>query len=1079
MEDDKVRQLAAIMFTDIVGYTALMQGDEEKAVNVRSRHRQIFQQQHELHQGKILQYYGDGTLSVFKSAILAAKCAIEIQLALKEMDPVPLRIGLHMGDIVFDQTEVYGDGVNYASRIESLSVAGAILLSKALNDELKNHKSISTTSLGHFELKNISLPVEVFAITNSGILVPEPTQLIGKQTSNSHVLLTKLHIARPGPQTVHRSELFEKLDKGLQAKLMLISAPAGFGKTTLVSDWITQQKIPSAWYSIDSSDNDVSAFLGYIITAIQGIRPDFGVKTMELLHSSKQGNHESIIRLVINEMILLPGHFLLALDDFHLIDNREVLEVFAYFIEHIPANVHVAVLTRADPILPLAKLRSRHQLVELRSADLSFSGHEIQFLFNKKLKLNLSTSDVEALVYKTEGWIAGLQLIAISLRDREDVTTFIQEFTGDNRYIMDYLIEEVLKIQTPEIREFLIQTSLLQQFSGPLCNAVLDRPDSQSVLEMLENNNMFIVSLDSDRKWYRYHHLFSDLLKQRLFLREKSVIQSIHNKAGEWFRQNKMLPLAIEHLLKTQDYGKAIELLTEITEQMWENGQHSSIIKYGDLLPEDIVKLYPEFSLFYAWVLVTAGQIQKAGPILVCAEELTRQRIGENETNTETLRYHKKLLGKIAVAIAYQHSFLGKPETILEYCRIALESLSENDPLWFSWGWYVVGKAELASSHLFESTEAFKKALIFGKKSGNIYLMTSIAINLGFNEGRLGHYKISYKRSADLLQFLKDSGYGNLVKTDWTFAVLYANMAAIQYFWADLEGASENIKIAYNLCIKESDITSKVLTLVVYSVVLHGQGDLAGAEIRMKELELIMQKNKVNPFQESMYLGWKAIFLTFQNDLEKARSFLEGHGVESGKTVTYVEEYRYFAFAILLIAEKKMDEALLLATQLYEMASAQSRIERMIEIKILLTVIFRAIGEKEKAISSLTDSLNFAAPEGILMSHLNYLDQINPLLQEIFKNQARGETDIPNSFINKLKTAIKNRETTPSSHFNLTTRDLEALKLMAENLSNQQIAERLFVSMNTVKTRLKNLYVKLEVDSRNKAVEKAKALRLI
>ncbi|MEO6287486.1 MAG: LuxR C-terminal-related transcriptional regulator [Dyadobacter sp.] len=1079
MEDEKVRQLAAIMFTDIVGYTALMQGDEEKAVNVRGRHRQIFQQQHELHQGKILQYYGDGTLSVFKSAILAAKCAIEIQLALQETDPVPLRIGLHMGDIVFDKTEVYGDGVNYASRIESLSVAGAILLSKSLNDELKNHKSISTTSLGHFELKNISLPVEVFAITNVGIAVPESAQLIGKQKTPSNVLLTKLHISPPSPQTVHRSELFEKLDKGLQAKLMLISAPAGFGKTTLVSDWIIQQRIPSAWYSIDSGDNDVSEFWGYIITAIQGIYPEFGENTMKLLRSSKQGNHESIVRLVINEMISLPKHFLLALDDFHLINNREVLELFTYFIEHISTNVHVAILTRADPNLPLAKLRSRHQLVELRSADLSFSTDEIQFLFNKKLKLKLSAADVESLVYKTEGWIAGLQLIAISLRDREDVTTFIQEFKGDNRYIMDYLMEEVLKIQTPEIREFLIQTSLLEQLSGSLCNAILDRPDSQSVLEMLENNNMFIVSLDSDRKWYRYHHLFSDLLKQRLFLKEKSVIQTIHNKAGEWFEQNKILPLAIEHVLKTQNYDKAIRLLTESTEQMWENGQHSSIIKYGDLLPEDIVKLYPEFSLFYAWVLVTAGQIQKAGPILTCAETITRQRIAENETNAEILHYHQKLLGKIAVAIAYQNSFLGKPKVILEYCRIAMENLSENDPLWFSWGWYVVGKAELANSHLFESTEAFKKALIFGKKSGNIYLMTSIAINLGFNEGRLGHYKTSYKRSADLLQFLKESGYGNLVKTDWTFAVLYANMAAIQYFWTDLEGAAENIKIAYNLCIKEADITSKVLALVVYSVVLHGQRDLIGAEIKMKELEVIMQKNKVNPFQESMYVGWKAIFLVFQNELEKARAFLEAHGVESGKTVSYVEEYRYFAFAILLIAEKKMDEAFLLVNQLYEMASTQSRIERMIEIKILLTVIFRATGEKEKAISSLTDSLNLAAPADILMSHLNYLDQINPLLQEVFKNQARGETDISNPFINKLKTAIEKRKTAPSNHFNLTTRDLEALKLMAENLSNQQIAEKLFISMNTVKTRLKNLFVKLEVDNRSKAVDKAREMRLI
>jgi LuxR family maltose regulon positive regulatory protein len=1091
MKDKKVRQLAAVMFADIVGYTALMQRDEQLASTVRKRHRAVFEQQHKVHQGKIVQYYGDGVLSVFKSAVEAVQCAIEIQRCLQEGEPVALRIGLHMGDIVFDKTEVYGDGVNVASRIESLGVAGAILLSGKLNDELKNQATISTTSLGHFALKNVADAVEVFAITNKGIKVPLSTELKGKpETENktnavlpivtmnsgkgNDVLLTKLHISPPGSQTVHRPELFEKLSTGLKTKLMLVSAPAGFGKTTLVSDWIIQQEIPTAWYSMDTSDNDAAEFLSYLITAIQGLYPQFGENALKLLHSPSQISQTAIVQLLINELLVLPTHFFLVLDDFHVIHNREVLNLLTYFIEHIPPNIHVVILTRADPLLPIAKLRSQHQLVELRAADLSFSANEIHFLFNRTLKLKLSLADVQSLAYKTEGWIAGLQLIAIALHGREDGSAFIQNFKGDNRYIMDYLIEEVLKIQTPEIKEFLLQTSLLKQLSGPLCDAVLDRPNSQTILEGLEKNNVFIISLDAERKWYRYHHLFADLLQQRLLLREKSAVMRLHTNASVWFEQNQLIPLAIEHRLQTQDYDKAIELLVEITEGMWENGQHASIMKYGALLPDELIKKNPGFSLFYAWVLITAGQIQKAAPFLASAEQLAMQNLAIGATTLD----QKKLIGKIAVALAYQHSLLGRPEVILAYCRTALENLSEEDPLWFSWGWYAVGTAQLANENLLESTEALKKALVFGKKSGNIYLITTIATTLAFNEGRLGRYKVSYQRSVDLLDFLKENGYASLVKTDWTFAVLFANMAAIQYFWADLDEAAENIKIAYNLCIHEADMTSKVLVLVVYAVVLHGQGDLAGAELKIKEMESIMQKHKVNPFRESMYIGIKATLLIIQNELEKARAFLELHGVETGKPISYAEEYRYMSLALLLMAEHKMDEAFRLLTQLYEMASAQNRIERMIETKVFLSMIYQATGEKQKALNSLTESLSYAAPDEILMYHLNYLEKINPLLQEVFKNQASAEAKLPLPFLDKLKRAIEKRKKLPTVAFNLTTREREALQLMAGNLTNQEIADTLFISLNTVKTRLKDLYLKLEVDSRSKAVEKAKQLRL-
>ena len=351
------------------------------------------------------------------------------------------------------------------------------------------------------------------------------------------MLLTKLHIPPVGNNIVHRSGLFEKLNTGLSRKLILVSAPAGFGKTTVVSDWIYQNKIPTAWFSLDNGDNDPADFLSYIISGIQSIHSVFGQNALKLLNSPNKPSVESIASLLINEILNINQNFLLVLDDFHLIKSNEVLKLVSYLLEHIPGNIHIVILTRSDPALSVSRLRSQHQLVELRSSDLSFSANDISVLFNKKLKLGLSIDDVYSLETKTEGWIAGLQLTALSMQGREDISGFIQDLKGDNRYIMDYLMEEVLKIQTDDIKEFLLQTSILEQMSAPLCNAVLNRNDSQLILETLEKNNMFVIPLDTERTWYRYHHLFADLLKQRLHLREKAAIIELHNKASEWFNE--------------------------------------------------------------------------------------------------------------------------------------------------------------------------------------------------------------------------------------------------------------------------------------------------------------------------------------------------------------------------------------------------------------------------------------------------------------------------------------------------------------------------------------------------------------
>ena len=895
------------------------------------------------------------------------------------------------------------------------------------------------------------------------------------------MLLTKLYIPPAGNNIVHRSGLFETLNTGLSRKLILVSAPAGFGKTTVVSDWIDQNKIPAAWISLDNGDNDPVDFLSYIISGIQSIHTTFGQGVLKLLNSPNTPSCESIASLLINEILNINQNFFLVFDDFHLIKSDEVLKLVTYLLEHIPGNIHIVILTRSDPAISVSRLRSQHQLVELRSSDLSFSANDISVLFNKKLKLGLTIDDVYSLETKTEGWIAGLQLTALSMQGHEDIPQFIQDLKGDNRYIMDYLMEEVLKIQTDEIKEFLLQTSILEQLSAPLCNAVLNRNDSQQILEMLEKNNMFVIPLDDERNWYRYHHLFADLLKQRLHLRGKADIVELHNKAIEWLKDNSMPLLAIEHAIETENFEKSLLFLGEIVETMWKNGQHAAIMKYGHLLPDELIKKNADFCLYYAWILIIAGQIQKAEPLLQSAEIITMQVINDKKSLKEYIHYNKKLLGKISVAFAYLYSIAVDTEKTFSYGKAAMENLSEDDPLWFSWGWYSIGMAEMSRENFKESIKAFENALVYGKKSGNIYLISTIASRLSPIEARMGLYSSSYKKCSDLITFMKESGYSQITKSECTYAGVYSMMSGIESMRLDFDEALENIKIAYDLCKKESNNTIKVHVLMVYALALYGRGDVAGVKKMINEADNILKQNIVFPTTMSIYISMKGFMLIEQNEFEKANHFFKGNGLEFDKKISYSYEHGYIDFARLLIIEMKFREAEIILSKLLKMAQAANRIERIIETKVIYAILNKTTGDKEKAIKNLIEALEDAACENILMSFVLFHSDISDLLKEVYKIQATTKTRIPKELIDKLKLVLERREKfiKTNSESLLSDRELDTIKLIAEDFSNQEIADKLFISLNTAKTHVKNIFLKLAVDSRVQAVNKAKELGII
>ncbi|MFC2151826.1 LuxR C-terminal-related transcriptional regulator [Bacteroidota bacterium] len=895
------------------------------------------------------------------------------------------------------------------------------------------------------------------------------------------MLLTKLHIPTPSKNLVHRSSLFDKLNAGLNRKLILVSAPAGFGKTSVVSDWINQKSIPAAWYSIDHNDNELVDFLSYIIMAIQGIQKDFGHSALELLNSPNQTSPESIVNLLINDTLSIEKDFCLVLDDFHLINIIAISNIVAYLVEHIPENAHVIIVTRSDPVLPLAKLRSQNQLVELRSSDLSFSTNDIYELFNKKLKIKLSGEEISALESKTEGWIAGLQLTALSIRGRENISDFIHNLKGDNRYIMDYLIEEVLKIQSEETKEFLLQTSILEQFSTLLCNAVLNRNDSHIILEELEKNNMFIIPLDNERLWYRYHHLFANLLKQRLQFKGQAKIEELHNNACDWFEQNNMYNYAIEHALKINNFEKAVQMLGETAEYLWETGHHSAIIKYGDLIPDEIIKKNIEFCLYYSWILISTGKIQKAEPFLHSAEENANRIINSKDSSEKDIEHHKKLRGKIAVAFALMYVNEMRSEEIIKYCKTAMDNLTDEDPLWYGWAWYSKARAEMVWENTKEVPEALNIALEYAKKSCNLYLISLIAIRIAYNNQRMGFFKSAFKTCSDLLEYMKESGYSQIAKAEWTFAGVFSMMAFVQYIWADFEGAAQSAKIAYDLSKNEANLSHKLLALLVKSSVLQGHGDSVGALEVSNELELIIKQNKGFPFFTPAFVSLKIEILSELDQIDMAEDFIKEYGLGIKEQKTDLNEFAYAAYARLLLKQNKLDDAESMLAELYNLAEAGKRIERLVELKILYAMLYKMKSNHEKAITALIEAMEFAVEENILIGFVENLKHIHDLLKDVFKIQATKKTNIPKYFIDNLKNVIERKEKLKKSdsEVDLSTREIDTLKLIAEGLNNQEIADKMFISLNTVKSHIKNIYIKLEVNSRTQAIVKASELEII
>ena len=889
-------------------------------------------------------------------------------------------------------------------------------------------------------------------------------------------LKTKLFIPPLRSELVSRSRLFKRLDKGFRRKLTLISAPAGFGKTTLVADWVRRNKIPVAWFSVDSGDNDPVNFLNYIIAGLQTLEACTGNAALTLLQSPQPPHFESILINLINDVSDIRRDFAFIIDDYHTIDSSPVHGMISFLIEHLPDHMHMIIATRSDLPISLSRWRSQGQLTELRTADLGFTAEECAKFFNERLKLKLSPDEIELLESRTEGWIAGLQLAAISIQNQNDPSGFIRAFSGDNRYIMDYLVEEVLNHQPEQLRNFLLQTSILERLSAALCDAVTRSKNSRRMLNQMDKVNLFIIPLDDQRCWYRYHHLFADLLRQRLRVTQADFEAKLHSRASQWFAENGYKNEAVDHAFAAQNYAQAAQLIEEIAEIDWDRARESRLLQWVRKLPDEQIETNPKLCIFYARELFKSGYLDKAEKRLQAAEQIL-DSTSISDPNKENLQ------GRIAVIRAYMSSRTGDVSRIIHFSNQALKFLPQRDLIWrsvaattlgFGYGWAGAGD-------LVKAQQAFSEAMKISEEAGNIYYN----IFAGSCLGGVMLMRGKFREAKDICQHSLSLAIKNGIVQTGIVGSLYGNLGMILCEWANLDEGIGLITKGIELSEQGRDpvilgsCRISLLRALIYRM------DLAGAFKVIEQLNESVRNFMLPPWITNTTSAFNVLFWLASGDLTKALQWVKERGLTIADKLENVRGIEYLALTNILIVQKKLDDAVRISQRLVEMAQAGDNAYLQIEIRLLRSSIFMALEDKAAALVELRSALRLGEPGGFIMIFVSKGKPVADLLEEILAIRKRDHDETTAgfslSYAKKLLAVFK--ATTPPKMKGLmdpmSDRELEVLYLIAAGLTNKEIAEKLFISLNTVKTHTKNINSKLSVNSRTKAVARAKELGLL
>jgi LuxR family maltose regulon positive regulatory protein len=878
------------------------------------------------------------------------------------------------------------------------------------------------------------------------------------------ILATKLYIPRPRPNVVSRPRLLERLNEGLHRKLTLISAPAGFGKTTLVSEWLAGCERPAAWLSLDEGENDPTRFLTYLVAALQTIAATIGEGVLGVLQSSQPPPTEAMLTALLNDITTISDHFVLVLDDYHVIDAKPVDHALTYLVEHLPPHMHLVIATREDPPLPLARLRVGGQLTELRVADLRFTPSEAAEFLTQGMGLTLSAEDIAALERRTEGWIAGLQLAALSMQGHEDAASFIRSFTGSHHFVLDYLVEEVLGQQSESVQTFLLRTSILDRFCGPLCDAVMMDPpvSGRETLEYLERANLFIVPLDNERRWYRYHHLFADLLRQRLHQSiasspgdAESQVNELHIRASLWYEDYGLSMEAFHHAAAANDVERAERLIKGKGIPLHFRGAVTAILDWLESLPTTVLNARPSLWTRYASLLLVNGQTTGVEEKLQAAEAALQGAEPDDKT--------QDLFGRIAAARAMLALTRYQVEPMLAQSRRALEYLHPTNLSLRATAHWTLGFAYSLQGDRAAARKAYTEAISLSQASGIIFTTILATISLGNIQEAENQLSLAAETYRGVLQLAGEPPLPVACEA-------HLGLARVCYEWNDLDEALQHGQQSLHLARQYDRVIDRFVLCEVFLARLKlAQGDVAGAAALLAEAgQSARQQNFVDRMPE--VAAAQVLTLLRQGNLAAAAHLAQTHELPISQARVH-------------LAQGDTPAALAVLELWRQQVEARGWQDERLKVMVLQTVALQAHGEQDKAVQLLCDALALAAPGGFIRL---FVDEGLPMAHLLAEAAAHGM--LPD-YIGKVLAVFaaeeQKREDTSSRPpaqpliEPLSRRELEVLHLMAQGLSNHEMSERLFLALDTVKGHNRNIFGKLHVQRRTEAVARARALGLL
>jgi len=910
------------------------------------------------------------------------------------------------------------------------------------------------------------------------------------------LLETKLYVPRPRPGLVPRPRLQERLQRGLAARLLLVSAPAGFGKTTLLVDWMaalaTSPDGPraTAWLALDAGDNDPATFWTYVIAALRSVAPDVGTNALGLLQEAQPPPIQVVLTTLLNDLGAADTDGVLLLDDYHVIDSPDVQAGMEFLLDHLPAGLHLVIASRADPALPLPRLRARGDLVEIRAADLRFTPDEAASYLNDTMGLRLTGADVAALEERTEGWIAALQLAALSMTGRDDVASFIAGFTGDDRYVVDYLVEEVLQRQPEDVQAFLLQTSILDRMNGSLCDAVTGQTGGRALLESLDRDNLFLVPLDDRRQWYRYHHLFADVLQARLLDEQPDRVADLHRRAGDWYAQHGDRVAAVRHAMAGGDLARAADLVELEIPALRRDRREATMRGWLESLPPEVLRVRPVLCNSLAGARMSTGTFDGVEELLGDAERWLDGPTGHGTDPSPMVVVNQDEFRRLPAQIAFHRAGLslmrGDVDATVKYALLALEVAVEDDHLARGAASALRGLAAWSGGDLEVAHASYAACLGEFEQIDHVsdVLGCSIALaDIQMAQGRLRAAMETFERA---LELAARHGGGVLRGT----ADMYVGRAGLHRELGDLAAARQDLARSREIGEHASLPQNAYRWRVVMALVCEAEGDAEAALGLLDEADRLYEGDfspNVRPVPAVRARLWSR-----HGRVDEALGWADRQGLSVEDEVDYLHEFEHVTLARALVADqapagdaRSLDPALDLLERQRRAAEDGQRFGSVIDIRVAEALAHRARGDRDAAQASLEAALVLAEPEGYVRT---FLDEGAPMADLL---AAAADAPHASAYVRMLRSSVAAPadrhlperpapdRAAPAMVEPLSSRERDVLRLLATDLNGPEIARELVVSLNTVRTHTKNLYLKLGVNNRRAALSRARELGLL